>query len=357
MKILLTASFDRGLFCNGLQQNIVFLAELIKDIGCTPIIAINHKMEECVDPPKDIIIMEHKEMLDMGGVDYIVQTGWVVPNSLIDRLKQKNPQCRNIHVHYGNRLLADIEQSKLPDNSCIPPYKADEVWVSPHYEFSFEYYKTYYRTDKVCEMPYIWSPKYADIHNDIWKKAGKSCDYKPGQKKNIAILEPNLNMTKNCIPSIFIVEEAYRANPEIINNLTVYCTDKLRDNNYFKSLMWELDIVQARKVSFSGRKKFSNIFANHSNVVVSHQLLNALNYTYLEALHFNIPLVHNSEFIKGAGYYYPDYETKKGGKALYEALTFHDKNLEGYKASAKIVLDKYSPNNPMVKEKYKKMFS
>ena len=122
-------------------------------------------------------------------------------------------------------------------------------------------------------------------------------------------------------------------------------------------LMWELDIVQARKVAFSGRKKFSNIFSNHSNVVVSHQLLNALNYTYLEALHFNIPLVHNSEFIKGAGYYYPDYETKKGAKALYDALTFHDKNLEEYKASAKIVLDRYSPHNEKVKDKYKRMLS
>ena len=54
MKILLTANYKNGVFSNGLQQNIVFLAELLKKIGFEPIIAINHKIDDCVDPPKDI---------------------------------------------------------------------------------------------------------------------------------------------------------------------------------------------------------------------------------------------------------------------------------------------------------------
>ena len=89
---------------------------------------------------------------------------------------------------------------------------------------------------------------------------------------------------------------------------------------------------------------------------MSHQLLNALNYTYLEALYFNIPLVHNSEYIKDAGYYYPDYDTILGAKALHEALTYHDKNLNDYQTRAQRVIDRYSPNNPLVIERYKKLF-
>ena len=81
-----------------------------------------------------------------------------------------------------------------------------------------------------------------------------------------------------------------------------------------------------------------------------------MNYTYLEALYFNIPLVHNSEYIKTAGYYYPDYEIQLGAKALHEALTYHDKNLESYKKSAQEVLYRYSPKNPLVKERYKDLF-
>lgn len=355
MNVVLTANFERGLFCNGLQQNIVFLAELLKDLGHTPFIAVDHNIDDCVDPPHDIIIIEKDEFKDLGKMDYLLQTGWVVKNEDIDMFKEKNPACKNVHIHYGNRLLADVEQC-VSEGTCIPSYRTDEVWVSPHYDFSFEYFKTFYKTQKVFELPYIWSPKYADTHNDIWKKAGKTCEYDPTKPKNIAILEPNLNMTKNCIPSVFIVEEAFRKSKDTFNELTVYCTSRLREKRYFRSMMWQLDITREGRVQFAGRKRFSIIFSQESNVVVSHQLLNALNYTYLEALHFNIPLVHNSEFIKEAGYYYPNYDTQKGGEALHEALTCHDKNLEQYKKVAQQVLYRYSPKNPEVQQRYRDLF-
>jgi hypothetical protein len=355
MNILLTASLDRGLFCNGLQQNIIFLAQLIAELGHTPIIAVNHDIDDCVDPPSNIIIIEEKEIEDLVAIDYILQTGWVVRDKHVDYLKAENSRCKNIHIHYGNRLLADVEQCKS-DNISIPPYRTDEVWASPHYKFSFEYYKTFYKTERVFELPYIWSPQFANWHNDILKKTGKTCEYDPSRPKNIAIMEPNLNMTKNCIPSIFIVEEAYRKDPNLFNQLTVYCSTSIREKKYFRSMMWQLDIVRNNKVEFGARQKFSVIFSQQSNVVVSHQLLNALNYTYLEALHFNIPLVHNSEFIKDAGYYYPDYETIKGGDALYEALTYHDKNLEQYRETAQRIIYNYSPENPAVIERYKRLF-
>jgi len=356
MNIILTASIDRGLFCNGLQQNIIFLAKLLKDLGHNPMIAVSHDIEECIDPPTDIIILHKDEFKDLGKIDYLLQTGWVVSDKDIDLLKSKNPSCKNIHIHYGNRLLADVEQCKW-DNIALSPYRTDEVWVSPHYDFSFEYFKTFYKTQKVFELPYIWSPDYAIMHNNILEKAGRSCFYNPDRVKNIAILEPNLNMTKNCIPSIFIVEEVFRQNASCFQDLTVYCSSKIRDKKYFRSLMWNLDITRNGRIYFADRKKFASIFSQECNVVVSHQLLNALNYTYLEALYFNIPLVHNSEYIKEAGYYYPNYDTQKGGAALYDALTYHDKNLDKYKQEADRVLFKYSPKNPGVQERYRKLFA
>ena len=64
MNILLTASYKNGIFCNGLQQNIVFLAELFKDIGFDPIIAIDHSIDECKDPPTNILIVEKHEIIE-----------------------------------------------------------------------------------------------------------------------------------------------------------------------------------------------------------------------------------------------------------------------------------------------------
>ena len=81
------------------------------------------------------------------------------------------------------------------------------------------------------------------------------------------------------------------------------------------------------------------------------------NYTYLEALFFNIPLVHNSDIIKSAGYYYPHYDTIEGARQLRKALTEHDDNLDLYKASADRILWRYSPNNPSVKDAYRRLLS
>ena len=354
MNVLLTASFKNGLFCNGLQQNIVFLAELIANIGAKPIIVIDHKTSECKDPPSDILIIEESEILDYQ-YDFILQTGFVLQKHIVDNLKNKNPSCKNIHIHYGNRMLADIEQCKW-DNIAITNHKVDEIWTSPHYEIAIPYFKSYYNTQKVFTLPYIWDSKYLDVHERILNKNGHSCKYNPNSPKNIAILEPNLNMTKICLPSILIVEEALRVDPNLFNKLIVYCSDSIRDKKYFRSWMWNLKLPAQGKVTFSGRKTVSSVFSKECNVVVSHHLMNALNYVHLEALHMNIPLVHNSEYMKDVGYYYPDYDTQKGKNKLIEALTCHDNNLEEYSKKAQSLIYRYSPKNPAVIAEYKKLF-
>ena len=121
--------------------------------------------------------------------------------------------------------------------------------------------------------------------------------------------------------------------------------------------MKNINLTKKSKVIFQPRIKISKVFSHDCNLVISHQLLNGLNYTYLEALYFNIPLVHNSEYIKEYGYFYPQYDTQLGAAALKEALTCHDENLIQYEIKSKELIYKYSPENPIVIEKYKKLLS
>ena len=356
MKILLTASFKNGIFCNGLQQNIITLAELIKDLDHEPLIVVNHKIDECKDPPLDILIMEEHEIKDQEDIDICLQTGWVISNKDIDSLNTKNKNFKNIHIHYGNRLLADIEQSSW-HNRCIPNYKVDEVWISPHYNFSRQYFKSFYNNKNVKILPYIWSDKYIKEQESILNQQGLSAFYKKGSEKNIGILEPNLNMTKHCLPSILICEELYNNKKNLFEKLNVYCCSRILDKKYFRSLMWETNIQKDQKVMFHYRKNISEIFAKESNVIVSNQLLNGLNYTYLEAIYFNLPLIHNSEFIKDFGYFYENYNTIDGAKQLSNAIIFHDENLEEYQTKNKVLLNKYSPKNKDNIENYKILFS
>jgi hypothetical protein len=98
MNILLTASFANGLFCNGLQQNIVFLAEMLKDMNYNVAICINHPISECSDPPTGILIMEEDEIDSEFNPDFVLQTGFVLRDSTIDGIK--NSRYRAVQVGY-----------------------------------------------------------------------------------------------------------------------------------------------------------------------------------------------------------------------------------------------------------------
>ena len=142
LNIVLTASFDKGLFCNGLNQNIVTLAELLIQLGHRPILALNHAVEQGTDIPSHIDLTYAEDLADLTDIDYLLQTSWVVRDDHIDRLKSLNPHIKNVHVHYGNRLLADVEQCRW-DTSPVNNHRVDEVWVSPHYKFSFQYFQIF----------------------------------------------------------------------------------------------------------------------------------------------------------------------------------------------------------------------
>ena len=198
MNILLTATFNRSLFVNGLNQNIVFLAEMLKDMGYNVSICVNHDVEECQDPPLDILIMEEHEIGDYE-FDYILQTGSLLKRETIDLAKSKNPRCKHVHVHYGNRLMTDVELCTSNDKMALPSDNVDEVWVSPHYSFSIPYLQIFYKTQRVFVIPYIWSPKYMN----------NSLKYVPGSPKNVGIMEPNLNFTKNCLMPTYLIDLAF----------------------------------------------------------------------------------------------------------------------------------------------------
>lgn len=343
MDILLTATFNRSLFVNGLNQNIVFLAEMLKDMGYNVSICVNHSVEECEDPPLDILIMEEHEIEEYS-FDYILQTGSLLHSHTIEKAKQKNPKCKHVHVHYGNRLMTDVDLCDSEEKMALPTYMVDESWVSPHYAFSIPYLQTFYNTQRIFEIPYIWKPKYMK----------ESLRYKPGSPNNIGVMEPNLNLTKNCLMPIYLVEKAFKTHPELIEGMQVHCSARFRDKLYFKTLMGKLDIVQKGKAKFGARIPMKDVFS-FSNICVSHQILNGLNYTYMESLYLDMPLIHNSEYIKEAGYYYPEYDLNIGSSQLIDALKSHDDNIDKYRTQASKVFNRFSPDNEQVQDQYRKL--
>ena len=108
-------------------------------------------------------------------------------------------------------------------------------------------------------------------------------------------------------------------------------------------------------LKLNDRINFLDAITNFGSIIVSHQQDNALNYLYLEALYLNLPILHNSDFIKESGYYYPENDIDIAKVQMTKILKEHEKYISNYCLNSRQVINKFSPNNPSNINIYKKI--
>ena len=134
--------------------------------------------------------------------------------------------------------------------------------------------------------------------------------------------------------------------------MQVLNTLHLKDHPTMLYLANSLDLVRQHKATFHGRNDFAGFMVQFADAVVSHQWQNDQNYGYLDALYGNYPLVHNSPWLRDAGYYYPDFDIAAGAAQLREAVRSHDRQLDDYRARAQRVFQSVDPFSPANIEGY-----
>jgi hypothetical protein len=92
-----------------------------------------------------------------------------------------------------------------------------------------------------------------------------------------------------------------------------------------------------------------------TDIVISHQWDNPLNYAYLDAMYLQYPLVHNAPMIQDAGYYYPDFNVREGVKQLEYVFKHHNDNIDSYNERNEEVLTRYTVYNEDMLETYQKL--
>ncbi|MFP4889515.1 DUF2827 family protein [Paraburkholderia sp. EG304] len=80
-----------------------------------------------------------------------------------------------------------------------------------------------------------------------------------------------------------------------------------------------LNLVREHKAVFHGRH----------HIVVAHRWRNEQNYSFPDALYGDYPLIHNSAWLKDAGYCYPAFEIRQGAAQLQRAVDHHAAQLDG----------------------------
>ena len=358
-----------SIWTNGIKQNVLMLTRLLKNSKNNYEIKLLNTIEvDWTEKPnylKDVDICTFKDnFMDM---DMLIVMGAQISNADIKNFKT-NPNKKVISYKCGNNYVITMENILFKEEEAGKLHQFeedyDEIWYIPQQdEVNSGFYKTLYRTNAFI-VPFIWHNQYLlEALTDIEKgfKRGqfkKDYRYEVGkEKKRIGVMEPNLNIVKFSLIPTMITEECYRGEigKQHIDKLMLTNSEKIAKNKEFMSMIRTFDLFKDNKITAESRYQTAFILSQHIDVLVCHQILNPLNYLYLDAAYMGYPVLHNAPLCKDLGYYYENSDTVDGAKQLDYILTEHDKNIDAYNERNDKVLMRYYADNPKLVKTYDKL--
>jgi hypothetical protein len=339
-----------NLFANGIGQNGVYLALLMQRIPSVKrvVLFVPAGEHDCrwMQATFGLEVRPYTEGLIE--VDVLIELGWRVDAESIASLHARGGKF----VAYvgGNQFVMNLESvaCNLPRAEILATANFDSVWVTPQHWRTNLSYVLLTRHAEACEVPHIWSPICLQLANS---QRTDGIHYKPtGQAraggKRIGVFDPNVNVLKTFHIPALVCEAAYRRSPFLIGAVLLFSTEHLREYPHFKELLNTLDVFKAGKMTAEQRFPIFQMLGTHVDVVVTHHWENGLNYLYYDALYLGYPLIHNSESLRDAGYYYKDFDPENGGQVLANALSEHDQQLDSYRRSSYSAWWRASIDNP-----------
>ena len=373
LKIGITVGFltnDESLWTNGIKLNILTLHHLLKKSDKNYEIKLlnTRELDWTIKPYflKDVdICYFNDEYEDM---DLIIIMGSHISIEQIIKFKSINKKNKLIGYKCSTEYLLITENILFSDKDNINISEHhnffDEIWYIPQqHDTNSGFLHTFYRTNAVV-VPFIWHHKFIyhsviEIENGflkgIYKKSYKYHCKK--DKKTIGVMEPNLNIVKFCLIPSMIAEESYRGNigKNKIKKLMITNSIDTVKNKNFMNIIKTFDLFNDNKIIYVPRYETSYIVSQYLDILICHQLLNPLNYIYLDVAFMGYPVLHNGTICKDIGYYYEGSDTIKAAKLLDWILENHDNNLQEYEEKNKKALYRYSADNKLLIETYDKL--
>ncbi|MEM5438430.1 DUF2827 domain-containing protein [Paraburkholderia diazotrophica] len=337
------------LWNNGIKQNAAFLADALRncpqvvsvtlvnttDIPITPALPWNLERYPTVtfDAAKDAI-------------DVLIELGGQIDAARTDYLKRRGVRlvsycCGFEYVHAMESVLF---RRRMWGEHLFVNQRYDDIWIIPQVANISRAYFEVLRRQIGRVVPFVWSPEFIDERAGSLPHAG---EYRPRSgARRLTVMEPNINVVKFCLYPVLIAEMVYRRRPDSIALLQVTNAEQLaRESIEFVTLMNQLDIVRDHKAVFLGRHDTPTFLAGHTDIVISHQLENPLNYFYLEVCWQGYPLVHNALLCRDLGYYYEGNDVDDGARRVDEVIDTHDAHASWYREHQRSLIARYLPND------------
>ena len=346
-----------AIFNSGVQQNALFLSELLLNMG-NQVYLISNSIES--EANIDIIkydarfnVITDKDIFSyIFDVILIVGYDFLYPEHIAVLKANKTKivfyKCSIDYLLDCEAFCYNIKRGIFHKQGCY-----DQIWSIPqNYELNSYYWKTLYKCD-VIQAPFVWSEKLIDKEEWIYKPDNST-------KRRIAIFEPNISIIKCAIAPLLICENAYRIEKNIdkvfVTNMLDVKLDKNVDASALESFVLHFDLQKDNKIFIEDRYRTIPMMKYSADIAVSHTVCNPLNYLYLELGWMGYAVVHNAPMCKEIGYYYRDNNFEEAGDILNKTIKMHDANVEEYITRNRSYIDKFRPGNEELQHAYKKLF-
>lgn len=344
---------SQNIWSNGLGQNVIFLAQLLRQVPFVRDVLLIDCGDQGAMPPQvdlgelGLRILAPREATDE--VDVIVEMSGALDPQWLDLMRARGRKV--VFMCCGQPFVALAEGIVFGrSTTALRPDRCDEVWYLPKDATLAPMLRAIHRCE-AHEVPFIWHPRFLEARSREVAEAGVRYGYvpraaaadgtRPGLR--VAIFEPNISVVKACSIPMLACDEAYRADRSAVQTMHVLNALHIKDHPTILYLANSLDLVKQHRAVFHGRHDIAGFMSQHADAVIAHQWQNDQNYSYLDALYGDYPLIHNSVWFKDVGYYYPDFDSREGGAQLRFAAAHHDAGLPDYRARAQQLFRRVDP--------------
>ena len=356
--VSVAATQDAHVWSSGIHQNIAFLVMSLRaapNVG--KVVLLNGGTADSLPSTLEFDALQVplvKPQDVTHEIDVVIEMGARLPQPWLRRVKALGVKV--IAFLVGHSYTCMIEPVIFKEEAAIGlvGMEPDEVWML---EKDLATSETLMRTllrVPVVVMPHIWSPMFMDRQLHALEAAGHRWGFEATARARAAdgwgaaIFEPNVGVVKSCFIPMLACETAYREQPQGVKNMMVMNSAHMKEHQTFNRFAAVLDLTSDGKASYEPRITVPECMSRFGrDVVVSHHWENEQNYLYYDVLYGGYPLVHNSRWLaqRAPGFFYPDFEARKGGRALLDAWQQPPEYWQDYRKNARAFLAHLHPEH------------
>ena len=353
MKVGVTVNFQHSFFSSGSPQTVLSIAETFRSCGHeVTLVNVGDRERLWWD---DLLSLKDSwpsvHQADAGSFDRVIEVGGFF-------MKVR----AGIHIWLNRKapLFHDVEASLFPIEGVRCLDGISEIWLISEYSTADDVQYMEVLTRKTVRLvPFIWTPMAVEIYRQetkapVWQQVA-ALPESAALPWSIHICETNMSSSSSSAIPLLITREVSKSAMPLNKTIKIHNAENIKETKFFKEnvLAHVFSDIDASG-QFVGRQRIIDWVYDPKSIVIAHSRFYKIRPYHFDCIWSGIPLVHNSELIRGLGEhvskgFYADNEISQGFAAFSEVIS-KPPSLDELVAVRQKILNEFSPLSPRIQK-------